>query len=81
MSTASITVPAPHALTGREEELDRYQAVQQYSVAKILGVWAAATIPMGVLAWIVAPTLEDKVPVPNAYEFCNVGSWHPATHI
>jgi CAAX protease family protein len=60
MSTASITVPAPHALTGREEEVDRYQAVKQYSVAKILGVWAAAALPMGVLAWVIAPALKDN---------------------
>ena len=37
------------------EEVDRYAAVEQYSLAKILGVWAAAAVPMGVLAWIVAP--------------------------
>ena len=60
MSTPSISVPAPRALAGREEEVDRYQAVKQYSVAKILGVWAAAALPMGVLAWIVAPALEDS---------------------
>jgi uncharacterized protein len=60
MSTASITATAPRALTGREEEVDRYRAVKQYSVAKILGVWAAAALPMGVLAWVIAPALEDN---------------------
>jgi CAAX protease family protein len=40
---------------------DRYDAVQQYSLAKILAVWAAAAVPMGVLAWIVAPLLRDQL--------------------
>jgi membrane protease YdiL (CAAX protease family) len=59
MSTTSISVPALHALTGREAEVDRYQAVKQYSLVQILAVWAAAALPMGVLSWIVAPRLAD----------------------
>ena len=59
MSSPSITVPATHAVAGRKEEVDRHEAVEQYSLAQILGVWAAAAIPMGVLAWIVAPALAD----------------------
>ena len=35
--------------------------VRQYSLAQILAVWAAAAIPMGVLAWIVAPLLRDQL--------------------
>ena len=46
---------------GRELEVDRYEAVRQYSLAQILAVWAAAAIPMGVLAWIVAPWLSDQL--------------------
>jgi hypothetical protein len=30
---------------------------EQYSLAKILGIWALATAPMGVLGWIVFPLL------------------------
>ena len=60
MSTSSITLAPPHAIEARKEEADRYQAVKQYSVAQILGVWAAAALPMGVLAWIGAPALEDS---------------------
>jgi uncharacterized protein len=41
--------------------VDRYEAVRQYSLAQIIGVWAAAAVPMGVLAWIVAPLLEDQL--------------------
>ena len=40
---------------------DRYAAVRQYSLAEILGVWAAAAVPMGVLAWVVAPWLRDQL--------------------
>jgi CAAX protease family protein len=44
-----------------EREDDRYAAVKQYSLARILAVWAAAAVPMGVLAWVVAPWLEDQL--------------------
>jgi hypothetical protein len=30
---------------------------EQYSLAKILGIWALATVPMGILGWIVSPLL------------------------
>ena len=30
------------------------------AVAQTLGVWAAAALPMGILAWIVAPTIKDN---------------------
>jgi uncharacterized protein len=43
------------------DEVDRYEAVRQYSLAQILGVWAAAAVPMGVLAWVVAPWLRDQL--------------------
>src|ERR671918_2228497 len=43
------------------DEVDRYEAVRQYSLVQILGVWAAAAVPMGVLAWIVAPWLRDQL--------------------
>lgn len=36
-------------------------AVRQYSLAQILGVWAAAAVPMGVMAWVVAPWVGDRL--------------------
>jgi uncharacterized protein len=33
----------------------------QYSLRKILGIWAAATVPMGVLAWVVAPWMSSWI--------------------
>ena len=31
--------------------------IPQYSKARVLGIWAAAALPMGILAWIVAPAI------------------------
>ena len=76
MSTPAITVPGPHALAGREEVVDRYEGVKQYSLLKILAVWAAAALPMAALAWLVAPALEDSfggeenVPLVKALLIC-----------
>jgi membrane protease YdiL (CAAX protease family) len=58
---ASITTPLAHPLTHREEVVDRYEAVRQYSLAQILAVWASAAIPMGILAWVVAPWLSHHI--------------------
>jgi len=33
------------------------ETIPQYSLRKILGVWAAAAIPMGLLGWVVAPAV------------------------
>ena len=30
---------------------------EQYSLAKILGLWALAAVPMGILSWIAFPLL------------------------
>jgi membrane protease YdiL (CAAX protease family) len=35
----------------------RERRSEQYSLAKILGIWALATAPMGILGWIVFPLL------------------------
>jgi len=34
---------------------------EQYSLFKILGIWAAAVIPMVVLGWVVAPLIGDRI--------------------
>jgi uncharacterized protein len=52
----SATTPA-----APDQEVDRYEAVRQYSLGGILGVWAAAAVPMGLLAWVVAPWLADQL--------------------
>jgi membrane protease YdiL (CAAX protease family) len=47
--------PAPKARTSAANE----QA--QYSLLKILAIWAAAVIPMAVLGWVVAPLIGDRI--------------------
>jgi membrane protease YdiL (CAAX protease family) len=61
MSIPSIATPTVDRYVGQAEEVDRYEAVRQYSLAGILGVWAAATLPMAVLAWVVAPWLSHHL--------------------
>jgi membrane protease YdiL (CAAX protease family) len=34
---------------------------QQYSLSRILAIWAAAVIPMVVLGWVVAPAIGDRL--------------------
>ena len=50
-----------HPTLAQERGGSRYAAVRQYSLAQILAVWAAAAIPMAVLAWLVAPLLGNLV--------------------
>jgi membrane protease YdiL (CAAX protease family) len=57
-ATLSVHQKSPEPL---DREVDRYAAVRQYSVRQILGVWAAAAVPMGVLAWLVVPWLRDQL--------------------
>lgn len=56
--TEPLTPEPSHPI---EVGADRYADVRQYSLAQIIAVWAAAAVPMGVLAWIVAPLLEDQL--------------------
>jgi membrane protease YdiL (CAAX protease family) len=46
----------------------------QYSLVKILGIWAAAAIPMGILGWVVAPALApDRTEDPIGAAITRVG--------
>src|SRR4051794_13213607 len=40
---------------------DPYDTVKQLSLAKVLGAWAAAVVPMGLLAWKATPWLADRL--------------------
>ena len=33
----------------------------QYSLRQILAVWLAATVPMSILSWAIAPWLSDRI--------------------
>src|SRR5512144_726729 len=37
------------------------EAGEQYSLAEILGIWALAAIPMGILSWVVFPALSPDI--------------------
>ena len=38
-------------------QLDAPASSKQYSLTKILAIWASVTVPMGLLAWVVAPAI------------------------
>jgi membrane protease YdiL (CAAX protease family) len=58
-----LSLPAP-----------RETQIQQYTVTGVLGIWAAAALPMAALAWLVAPwlasTMDGPAPLPRALLGC-----------
>jgi uncharacterized protein len=42
---------------GESSEVREQRRSEQYTLAKILGIWALAAAPMGILGWIVSPLL------------------------
>ena len=48
------------------EDMSSEKHSEQYSLAKILSVWAAAAMPMAALAWVVAPLVADRLDGPVA---------------
>src|SRR3954447_17990107 len=59
---SATAVRRPHATVepSAAPPVDRLD-LPQYSLAKVLAVWAAAAVPMGLLAWVVAPWLRDQL--------------------
>jgi membrane protease YdiL (CAAX protease family) len=81
MSVKSIATPAspttePHAPPAKRQLRRRrvthrtppaaQRVLPQLSLRGIMGVWAAAALPMGLLAWVVAPALADHLSGPGA---------------
>jgi uncharacterized protein len=60
----TITTPVPTADRIAATPTD-HPEIPQYSLRKILAVWAAAALPMGLLAWVLAPWLADRLDGPN----------------
>ena len=60
MTHVNTTATTPAAPGSKEGE------PVQYSIGKILAVWAAAALPMGLLAWVGAPWLAQILGRPNA---------------
>jgi membrane protease YdiL (CAAX protease family) len=59
MDTSTDTLASsPAATTARP--------IAQYTRPQILGVWAAAALPMAALAWVVAPWFADRLGGPTA---------------
>jgi uncharacterized protein len=54
------------ATAHHKSQTDRPVQVRQYTRAGVLGTWAAAALPMGALAWLVAPWLAHHLDGPAA---------------
>jgi len=79
-ANSTATRPAPTAPTGsssgkrqhRRRHVTRQappadqRALPQLSLRGIVGVWAAAALPMAFLAWVVAPALADQLSGPGS---------------
>jgi uncharacterized protein len=67
-ATHSITTPAPATTRSADQPVlpADERALPQLGLRRIIGVWAAAALPMGLLAWVVAPLLADQLSGPNA---------------
>ena len=66
-----MTITTPHPTARRTPEPPVVAAADtpelpQYSRRRIFGIWAAAALPMGFLAWIAAPVLSHHLNGPNA---------------
>jgi uncharacterized protein len=46
------------------EQTQEMAPIPQYGLSKILLIWAAAAIPMGILGWVVAPALVNATQLP-----------------
>ena len=55
LTAQTLTTRAEVAPGLRDRELP------QYSIRQIFGVWAAVTVPMGILAWVVAPWMSHRI--------------------
>src|SRR5512132_3117060 len=65
----SDPVPATQEPATREEPSERpadERALAQLGLGGIIAVWAAAALPMGLLAWVGAPLLADQLSGPSA---------------
>lgn len=66
-------------VTSRADTAVSSVEIPQLRIRGILAVWAAAAVPMGLLAWLVAPVLEDRfagdgiVPMMKALIVCLTG--------
>ena len=71
-----MSVSLPLRATARTEAAGSSVEIPQLRIRGILAVWVAAALPMAVLAWLVAPAIEDRfagggiVPMAKALLVC-----------
>src|SRR5919205_2781190 len=65
MDAPTIAAPPPAAQPTTARSTARPQ-LPQYSLGQILSIWAAAALPMALLAWVAAPLLADHLSGPGA---------------
>ncbi|HEX6326942.1 MAG TPA: type II CAAX endopeptidase family protein [Jiangellaceae bacterium] len=53
--------PSPRAVPPPADPAVSTVEIPQYRRRAIFAIWAAAALPMGVLAWLVAPALADRI--------------------
>lgn len=61
--TESTTIPTRYRLERSAPQV----TIPQYSRASILAIWAAAVVPMAVLAWVGAPVLATMIDGPHGF--------------
>ena len=55
-----MSVSVPLTATARGDSVASSVEIPQLRMGRIFAVWAAAALPMAVLAWLVAPVLADR---------------------
>src|SRR5215211_6531806 len=62
-ATDRIATPAPATTSGADQSAPPAdeRALPQLGLRDIFAVWAAAAVPMGLLAWVAAPLLADQM--------------------
>src|SRR5829696_10224707 len=62
----STLAPATTGSADRSTPPADERALPQLGLGGIIAVWAAAAVPMGLLAWVAAPVLADQLNGPGA---------------
>jgi uncharacterized protein len=57
----SLIINAAHGEPTTARTAGAIAGADQYSLARILGIWAAAAVPMALLAWVAAPAVGDRL--------------------
>jgi membrane protease YdiL (CAAX protease family) len=57
----ALTHPAGRTRTAAADDTRPAVVIPQYTRRHIIGIWAAAAIPMAFLSWVVAPFVADRI--------------------